>query len=370
MATLQAEQPIDLTPLTAVVATDPYPYYARLARERPFHRDEALGLWVAASAAAVEAALSHDALYVRPPAEPIPTPILATDAGDAFGRFARMTDGAMQRRVKDALVAAFDRVKWNDVGDAAARCSTRYAARAFGDADAYERYVGTVPVAVVATLLGVPAHELDDTALLTRDFARALGAGATSDCAERGARAVRLLGDRVSGAGPLFALLRDEARARDVDEATLVANAIGFLFQSYDATAGLIGNVLVALSRSPQPRAELADVVANVTRVDPPVHNTRRFAARDLELDGTRIAANEAILVVLAAANYDASASLRTYTFGLGGHACPGTRLACEIATAAVAALLARGLDAGAITLHGYRPLPNARVPRLELAMP
>lgn len=370
MVTPQAEQPDALTPLTAVVATDPYPYYARLARERPFYRDEALGVWVAASAAAVEAALSHDALRVRPPIEPVPATLRGSDAGDAFGRFARMTDGESQRRLKAALEAAFERLNWNDVADAARRCSTRYAPYAFGDADAYERYVRTLPVAVVATLLGVPAHEIDDTARLTGEFALALGTGATSEDAERAAQATRLLGERVTSGGPLFALLREEAQARTIDEATLVANAIGFLFQSYDATAGLIGNVLVTLSRGTRAHAALADVVAEVTKVDPPVHNTRRFAARDLEIEGTRIAANEAILVLLAAANYDDSASQRTYTFGLGGHACPGTRLACEIATAAVAALLDRGLDARTLTLHGYRPLPNARVPRLQLAMP
>lgn len=370
MATHQAEQPDELTPVTAVTAPSPYPYYARLARERRFYRDEALGLWIAASASAVEEVLAHDALRVRPPAEPVPTALRGNDAGDAFGRFARMTDGDAQRRLKDALTAAFDQLNWDDAIDASTGCSTRYSADAFGDSDAYERFVATVPVAVVATLLGVPASDIDDTVRLTGAFARALAAGATIDHAERAAHATRVLAERVSGAGPLIAVLRDEARARDVDEATLVANAIGFLFQSYDATAGLIGNVLVALSRSPQPRAALADLVADVTRVDPPVHNTRRFAARDLEVAGTHIAANDAILVLLAAANYDDSAPPRTYTFGLGGHACPGTRLACAIATAAVGALLDRGLDARALTLRGYRPLPNARVPRLELATP
>jgi len=37
------------TPLAAVTHADPYPYYASLVAQRPFYRDDALGLWVASS---------------------------------------------------------------------------------------------------------------------------------------------------------------------------------------------------------------------------------------------------------------------------------------------------------------------------------
>ena len=32
-------------PIAAVTHPAPYPYYGRLASERPLHRDEALGCW-------------------------------------------------------------------------------------------------------------------------------------------------------------------------------------------------------------------------------------------------------------------------------------------------------------------------------------
>ena len=48
-----------LDPIAAVIAADPYPFYARLVAERPLYRDEELGMWVASSATAVEAVLSH-----------------------------------------------------------------------------------------------------------------------------------------------------------------------------------------------------------------------------------------------------------------------------------------------------------------------
>lgn len=57
-------QPAD--PLEAVAHPDPYPYYAALARERPFYHDDRLGLWVAAGPQAIRAVLTCPAARVRP----------------------------------------------------------------------------------------------------------------------------------------------------------------------------------------------------------------------------------------------------------------------------------------------------------------
>ena len=59
-------------PIAAVTHPDPYPFYAGLVAQRPLYRDDALGLWVAASAGAVTAVLASDLCRVRPPAEPVP----------------------------------------------------------------------------------------------------------------------------------------------------------------------------------------------------------------------------------------------------------------------------------------------------------
>ena len=85
-------------PIAAVTHRDPYPYYAELVATRPVHRDEALGLWVACSAAAVTDVLGHPACLVRPPAEPVPGALLGSPAGDIFGRLVRMNDGRATRR--------------------------------------------------------------------------------------------------------------------------------------------------------------------------------------------------------------------------------------------------------------------------------
>jgi len=94
------------TPLAAVTHADPYPYYASLVAQRPFYRDDALGLWVASSAAAVRSVMTSDQCRVRPPAEPVPKALVGSPAGEIFGQLARMNDGANHLRAKLALLTS------------------------------------------------------------------------------------------------------------------------------------------------------------------------------------------------------------------------------------------------------------------------
>jgi cytochrome P450 len=79
----------------------------------------------------------------------------------------------------------------------------------------------------------------------------------------------------------------------------------------------------------------LSKFVTEVLRYDPPVHNTRRIAARDFDLDGRLIQQGQPILIVVAAANRDekkfaAPAAFNIHrsnnhdllTFGYGPHTC------------------------------------------------
>lgn len=54
----------------------------------------------------------------------------------------------------------------------------------------------------------------------------------------------------------------------------------------------------------------------------------------------------------------------RSFTFGLGPHACPGEAVAVAIATAGVAALLAAGVAPERVAAAPtYRPSVNTRIP-------
>ena len=378
-------------PVAAVTHPDPYPYYASLVAERPFYREEALGLWVASSAAAVTAVLTSDLCRVRPPAEPVPRALLGSPAGDIFGHLVRMNDGPGHCPFKQAVSATLDsvdRIQAAEQSKTSARILSGELEPA-ADPRRLTEFAFRLPVHVMAGLLGVPQDRLRETAQWTDDFVRCLSPLSTPEQIEQSktaaGRLLRLFGSLLAsrGTGGLLGTLAAQARRlgrEDVD--VVVANGIGFLSQSYEATAGLIGNALLVLISQPAVCEQVAGdpgllrhVVQEVLRYDPPVQNTRRFLAASGEIDGQQMKEGDAILVVLAAANRDPQANpnaqrfemlrenRRTFTFGAGAHACPGETLAASIAEAGVRQLLASGLRVEELARPRYRASANVRIP-------
>jgi len=371
-------------PIAAVTHPDPYPLYADLVAHRPLYRDEALRLWVATSAAAVTAVLESDLGRVRPPAEPVPTALLGSPAGEIFRHLVRMNDGPGHCPFKQAVSATLDSV---DPALTAAR-SREWAGRIA--AEPLADFAFHLPVYVTASLLGVPDGDLHQTALRVSDLVASFAPGAGREPLARGKAAagdlLEFFHSLLSASAPagLLGALRDEARrvGRE-DHDVIVANAIGFLFQSHDATAGLIGNTLVTLASHPDVLAEvtadrglLPKLLQEVLRFDPSVQNTRRFIASDGVVAGEKMKEGDAILVVLAAANRDPAANphpdrfdlhrpeRKIFTFGAGIHACPGEALAATIARAGIERLLDAGIDLQRfLAARAYRPSGNVRMP-------
>lgn len=302
--------------LTAVTHSDPYPFYAELVAQRPLYKDENLGLWVASSAAAVAAVLTHPAACVRPTSEPVPKALAGTPTGRIFGNLVRMTDGDSHAQRKASVTATLERLSPRE---AAERWS-----RALANGPNFEF---TIPAYVLGTLLGVDDDELPALAAQTSAVAIALSGGAPAH------ETASALLERFD------------------------ANTIGFFFQAYYATAGLIA--LSLLARAREPEREVAAIVEDVLRFDSPVQHTRRFFAIDTELLGQTIRQDDAVLVVLAAANRDPTTT-ELFTFGVGPHACPGKLLATTIAEAVV-----RNADIVGVGTNGFHPHPTTRIPRL-----
>src|SRR5262249_15817998 len=187
------------------------------------------------------------------------------------------------------------------------------------------------------------SDRLPDLAMWTADFVRCFAPAAAPEHIETGKVA----------AGHLAEAFKALLGYSTLD--TVVANRIGYLSQSYEATAGLIGNTIVALGRHPDvlTRVEaapgfLAAVIREVVRHDPAVQNPRRFLAGPGNAAGEAMREGDVVLVVLAAANRDPAANpdperfdpLRrertAFTFGFGPHACPGEAIAMMIAQAGV----------------------------------
>jgi cytochrome P450 len=382
-------------PIAAVTHPDPYPYYRDLVARTPLYRDEARGLWVAASADAVTAVLTSPLGRVRPAAEPVPTALVASPAADVFGRLARMTDGPGHATMKRAVSATLDSV---DAPRALAHAD-RWARSLSAEIDPrssparVDEFALALSAHVIGSLLAMPDEALPAAERCVGQYTGGVSPGADAAHVERGKAAAGHLIAMVRSlstapepgetTGLLGVLHREAGRAGGADAPAVVANAVGFLTQAYEATAGLIGNTLLALAARPDLRARverapdlLTDAIREVLRYDPPVQNTRRFIGADGPVAGQRMTAGDTVLVVLASANHDAAAnpaperfdvsraSRRTFTLGAGIHGCPGEQLAIAIARAGVEQLLARGVAlaplAEAVT---YRPSGNLRVP-------
>jgi cytochrome P450 len=381
-------------PIAAVTHPDPYPYYADLVARKPIYRDETLGLWVASSAKIVSAVLKSEICRVRPLAEPIPRLLLGSPAADIFGQLIRMNDGERHSPFKQAVSEALQGIEARSVAQKSRKWAEflLYWKQPEAGSGRLQDFAFQLPVYVVASLLGVPEESLHNVSLWLSDFVGCLAPASSREQIERGKVAAGHLLDlfhsllsahQVEPTKSLLASLAEQAKHVGCeDRDAIVANGIGFLSQAYEATAGLIGNTIVALASHHDVREQvtadptlLPQVIEEVLRYDPPIQNTRRFLAQDGRVAGEEMKAGDVVLVVLAAANRDPTAnpnpdrfdSLRKdrhmFTFGAGHHVCPGETPAAVMARAGVEQLMTLGVDleqlARTVT---YRPSVNARI--------
>lgn len=378
--------------LAASAHRNPYPYYATLLAGPALVFDAPRGLWIASSAGAVKEVLGNPACRVRPLAEPVPAAIAGSAAGEVFGHLVRMNEGLRHDAPKLALQRFLAAI---DVDHIQARTEA-LALQATGQGAlrgaALSRWAFEVPVMVVADLLGFDEAELPRVARWMAGFVACLSplstpaqlaaAGeAASALLERFAELVQRSSAQTGRA--LARLQQEAAQAGWSDGRALLCNAVGLLSQTYEATAGLVGNSVVALATQPglleamgREPGRLPQMVHEVSRYDPPIHNTRRFVAEATQVAGVSLQAGDVVLLVLAAAGRDPACNARPDEFllertdrevpgfGHGAHQCPGQVLACTIAAAAVRALLVSGRLKDATSLSWtYRPSMNARIP-------
>lgn len=340
--------PDHLDPEALPASADPYPTYRALAA-LGIHRRP--GGWVVGRPADVAEALGHPHLSVAAAPEPGAPP-----GGARWwqARMARFTDGVAHTGRRAAVTERLADVEPRVLGDrAAARVRTLLAGGDGARADAMVA-ARSVPVAVLAEALGLPAAEADRAAVLTAALTAAVAPW-------RGPRPV-VDGD---GAARALAAVLGDALGVDARRSTAtdaVATAMGLLFQTRDATAGLAGNALVARSgktRSLDPGAAVGEAL----RHDPPVHLTRRTATAPLVLGGHRVAPGDTVVALLAAPGEPGSSGPRPEpTWGVGHHRCPGSEVAVALAAGVVAGVEAAGWrpEPGRVT---YEPRPNLRVP-------
>jgi cytochrome P450 len=379
--------------VAAVCHPNPYPYYRQLLAGPALYFDDDLRLWIASRAEVIQEVFDNPHCLVRPVAEPVPRAIAGGDAGAVFARLMRMNDGAAHAGPKRAIGQALAGRDLAAVADKTGRLATMLEERnALADGAALTRWLFDLPTCVVADLLGVGLADLPLVARWVAEFVRCLSPLSTPEQLAEADAAARSLNGRFSElvqagstvSGSLLGeVCRQAAEAGWTDQEAIVANVVGLLSQTHEATAGLIGNCVVALLGQPgleqRLRAEpglAAALVREMARFDPPVQNTRRFVAQATSVAGVTLQPGDAVLLLLAAAGRDE----RVYAqpdvlmleredrpqpgFGHGRHACPGQSLAFAIAAAALQHLLARPLALTESRIGwAYRPSANGRLP-------
>ncbi|MGK5080711.1 cytochrome P450 [Janthinobacterium sp. HLX7-2] len=374
-------------PLAAVTHAAPYAYYRRLAEGPPLRFDAQLDCWLATGMAGVRAVLEHPDCRVRPVSQPVPDTLAGTPCGAIFMELVRMNDGERHAVPKQVLAQALGQV---DLARLQAQTLQMASDHVPASAAQLNDALFQLPLFAMADLLGFAPAQWPALAARTRDFVACLsplsnvaqlaGAQEAADALLQGFS--RLLREVDALPGSLLAAIVTEAEAPGWHAAgSLLANLVGLLSQTCEATAGMLGNAIVALRTQPALHAQMRAapqswpaILREVSRHDPAIHNTRRYTAEDVDIDGVRVAAGQMIVVVLASACHDAGAHaepdvlqrpgspmLATPGFGHGRHGCPGQSIAHAIAAACMQAW-ADGLE-GLPLAWTYRPSLNARIP-------
>ncbi|MGW8567949.1 hypothetical protein [Isoptericola sp. NPDC055881] len=335
----------------------------------PVDLEPGVPAWLALGHAEVAAVLRNEALFTRDSrrwryeaerkvAWRSPTRAVLAQRDSAHDR-----DGAEHRRLRTPLADALDAVEEKrvvrTVDVACTSVLDRLAAR--GSADMVAEYAVDVPVRVLADLLGMTladARRLHQLTVTQRS--------GTADAYEASTEAEDLLAGFVAArrAEPsddlTSALLAHPAHANDLE----VMGAVGLVFATaHDAEIAWIATALQRLLADPGfaarlhgGRISLDDALDEVARDAPPLPHLRpRYALADCELGGQAIAAGDAVVPAVAAANADRAVRAADpweqvdarfhLTWGTGAHACPAHRTAPLITRTVVGHFLARVTD-------------------------
>jgi cytochrome P450 len=278
-------------------------------------------------------------------------------------------------RLRRLVAAGFGRGQVERLRSRIAEIAGGLADRLSGTVDLVPAYAEPLPVAVIASLLGVPDPDRD----LLRPWSNAIVKMYEYGVTARQRRlAEAAAGEYVAYVRSLIAyrrrspgsdLLSELIALRDADgsrlsEDELVATAVLLQMAGHEASVNVVGNGVLALLRNPAELARLrADrsllpaAVDELIRYDSPLQLFERTAKEDAEIAGVRIAAGQKIAALLGAANRDPAVFADPdrldvgrdpnphLGFGAGIHYCLGAPLARVELQVSLATLLDRFPD-------------------------
>ena len=363
---------MDNTLFLQSVVADPYAIYAV---QPPIRRDAGNGLWAVYSHAACREVLQSDA-FVIPPAS---RDGLGGTAGVLAHHLARLANPPQHAQLRDIALRLHGQMR---PVDAAALVRRLLAGRTHFDW--VEAVCRKLPALLLLEGFGFGGDDIDAILPQMEALTKLMAPRRSPEQLQ----AMNAAADEVYSRAARHLAASGMRFGSDAEHHACVSNLVGLLIQSVDAGRGLLANALlqtlqhVPLAMRDLPTLQRAAV--ETLRFDPPIHNTRRIAARDVELEGVMVQQGETVLVVLAAANRDARAFIdadcfdwmrsdsdRQLAFGAGMHACVARHLSVHMTAEALWHLFdsCQSVELLDAPLE-YEPAINARlVKRMELRL-
>jgi cytochrome P450 family 142 subfamily A polypeptide 1 len=351
----------------AFYGREPHDAYAWMRANAPIFYDEANDLWAVASysgvkAVSVDTESFSSAQGIRPKLPQLPM-MIDFDAPEHVRRRRLVSEGFTPKRVRameDNLRAVCD-----DIIDSV--CET-------GRCDLVSDVAAPLPIIVIGDMLGVAPSDRDDLLRWSDDMLKALG---SPDPSLMDAAATAFV-EYTEYIHPVFEDRRQRGTTEDLvgvlchaeiegdslDDDSLVHETLLILIGGDETTRHVISGGMEELLAHPDQMAMLAadpglmaGAVEEMLRWVSPIKNMARTATRDVELEGTTIAAGQELILLYPSANRDAAvfddpdrfditrSPNPHMAFGFGAHFCLGNQLARLELKVMVERLLARVPD-------------------------
>lgn len=314
---------------------DPYAAYAALRERDPVYWSAQLDAWVLTRYADVDEVL-RDQRFSSTFTDAAPEPTTDCDPLSSLYAFVHsslvFSDPPEHTRLRRLVSRAFTPRAVEGLTDAIWSITRQLVGElpSGGRLDVVADLAEPLPMIVLGQLLGVTLGEADRHQLKgwCDDFLLPFGRDLTSlDAAEQArtraasdglvdfvATVLDRRGDRLTalpGDDVVSRLLAGEADDR-LSRQELFANIVLFLIAGHENTTSLIANGTAVLLERPAVRAALAaepgrwpDAVRELLRLVTPNQFIRRRALTEVHIDGRTIQAEDAVMLVLAAANRD-----------------------------------------------------------------
>jgi cytochrome P450 len=349
MATTDQTPAVEYNPYAHETHDDPFPLYRRLRDDAPAYRNDDLGFWALSRYDDVIEALhdwetytSSEGITLEPRS---PLPMIITMDPPLHTKMRRLVSRAFTPRRVAALEPDIRRLTTSYLDEVTPN----------GTCDLIVDFSARLPMAVIATMLGVPDADRSELSELT-DLMLHRDTGVpdmTPEGEAAGARVFQHFLDDVAAkrkspgddlTSSLLDVEIDGERLTDID---IVAFCFLLIIAGNETTTKLIGNAVNWLSVNPDQRRLIVDdpdlipeAVEETLRYDGSTQLMARTLTRDVDKHGHTMGSGEKVLVLLGSANRDERFWDRAddfdirrdhkqhLAFGHGLHVCLGAALA------------------------------------------